>query len=189
MRIRFTWQPDEWHEAVQLASTVARRRRDVPMMTYGVLGMLSLGAVGDLFSFLQSRHVQNPGADIFLGGAFTVAAGSGLVWLTRTGLQMRRVKQMPPVPKGQQQVAFQEAGWSTCSDPASDEPVVRPWQDLHMVRTGARVVVATGSASAFAAVPLRTLSIDEAGHLQRLFSRKLRPSSQDDLTTVSVATY
>ncbi len=153
----------------------------MPMMVYSILGIMSLGGIGDLFHFLQSRQIENAGGTMLLGGVCTAVAGGGLVWLTRTGLRKRDAKHLPPVPEGEQEAVFQESGWSVAASVSGVPTPMQPWTELHSSRSGPHTMVAVGASNTFAAVPLRALSPGEAGHLQRMLARKLRPSLQDDL--------
>ncbi len=54
--------------------------------------------------------------------------------------------------------------------------VLSPWSSMTSTREGRRVVVFLHDAG-FVGLPMRCLSDDQVGHVQRMMARKLRPAT------------
>ena len=175
MRIRYNWQPEEWREAVLLATSRPRRGTSIPL-PYVIVGIMSLGAVGDVVHAIrESGGMRFSGS---LAPVLLLAAGVtlGLLLLTRAAARRRHLDAMPAMPQAEQERGVGEDGWqSSAADEATrGTPALRSWSDLAEQRTGKRTLVLVGGTGSFAAVPLRALSDAQGGHLHRLVVRKLR---------------
>jgi hypothetical protein len=62
------------------------------------------------------------------------------------------------------------------ASPSSEKYSLSPWTDLTETRRGDRVVVFLHEGG-FSALPIRCLTEDQVGRMQRLISRKLRPQA------------
>ena len=188
MRVRYTWRPDEWREAVKLISTRPKAYRDTPMLTYALIGIMSLGALGDFFSDLH--HLPVPSlhgsiAPVVVGSAALTYGG----WhLLRRTLRRRLLGDLMNTPAGEQTVTLAEAGWSVQSGDAAEQPSeLRAWSELQDMRTGSKAMVAFGLDRRIVAVPVRALSVDEASYVYRMMVRKLKPSPRRPARALAVA--
>ena len=178
MKIRYTWQPEEWREAMLLATARPRRRKTLPF-PYLIVGIMSLGAVGDLVHVLRSTEPLRFTGSLAPVILLTAAVTSALLMLARAAERNKRVKRSPEMPVAEQELIVGEDGWTTAplnrSEANSAEALsrLRSWNDLREQRTGRRTLVLVGAPGSFAAVPLRALSETQGGHLHRLLVRKL----------------
>lgn len=185
MRIRYTWRPEEWREALLLASQGPRRGTKSmvatkSMVPYAMIGIMALGAVGEIANAVRSS------AQIDFAGSLApmLLLGAGIACIVLLFGQMagrnRRLRETPPMPTQEQELLLQEEGWASASAGELPAAPMRSWKELEEQRTGRRTLILVGPGDGpdrrFAAVPLRVLSTAQGGHLHRLVTRKLRPS-------------
>ncbi len=170
MNLKFQWEPDEWREALALASE-GPRRPAVPFMTYAVIGVMSLGAVGEVLNAVRTADSLDYSESIMPLLLFAGAVVIATQVYTR-GVRRQKAGPQVPMPTAEQQVLLTENGWriATAQEPAE----IRPWNELYEQRMGSRSLILVGNGDAFAALPLRALSDAQGSHLHRLLMRKLR---------------
>ena len=175
LEIRFTWQPGEWREAYLLSSGTEQDRVSAPIpMGYLILGLMALGGIGDLLRALCHEREQIMQDSLWpvllLVCVLFAVVAIGLAMVRRR----ERFREMPALPRGEQQVTVHELGWR-CAGGAStpDEPGVRGWGELRGLRASRRVVALLTCDGATVGVPLRALSADQTSWLERLLLRKV----------------
>ncbi len=173
---------------MKLISTRPRPYRDTPMLTYALIGIMSLGALGDFFSDIH--HLPLPSLHGSIAPVIVAAAALtyGGWHLLRYMLRRRLLGDLVNTPAGEQTVTLAEAGWSVQSgDDAEQCPELRAWSELHDMRTGSKAMVAFGLDRRIVAVPVRALSVDEASHVYRMMVRKLKPSPRTPARAFAVS--
>lgn len=171
MNFQFEWQPDEWREALLLASA-GPRRPPKPVMTYALIGMMCLGAGGEVMHALRGATFNDYGGSIMPMLLFTAAIVLALQIYARGANRSRRLRPIRPMPQDMQELVFTEDGWSCAS--LRQRAEFRPWDDLCEQRTGRQSLILVGEGNAFAALPLRALKRSQSSTLQRLLVRKLQ---------------
>ena len=174
MHLRFEWQAEEWREALLLASA-GPRRPPKPVMTYAIIGIMSMGAVGEVVQALRSATFSGYGGSLMPMLLFAGAIVLALKVYTRGASRTRQLRPLLPMPTEAQELVLSEAGWRAASADAPEavRSAVRPWQELCEHRTGERSLILVGPGNTFAALPLRALQGAQTGHLHRLLMRKL----------------
>lgn len=183
MRVVYEWTQSEWDEAVRLATAKKRRGSGVSAITYGVILVPLLGGAITGLINLHQHHMVIVGATILpmLLGLIVLCLA---LWIAGAKWRMRRMRAADPMPTGECEAVLQEGGWRFCSLTATEEVAVAetaatslmPWSSMTGTREGGRVMVFLHEAG-FAGVPMRCLSEDQVGHVQRMMARKLRPQS------------
>lgn len=175
MRIVFTWQPNEWRELYLLTTTEPERRSaSAPSMSYLVVGVMALGGLADVVHTLRrSRDTGLHGTllPVLLGIALLLGAVLLGLHLLRN---RQRLRSLPALPTGEQQVVLQEAGWKAGPAIAS-QAEVRPWNELEGQRRGETVVALLTRDGQIAGFPLRAVEEEQGGSAHRLLIRKLAP--------------
>lgn len=173
MNLRFQWEPEEWREAVMLASE-GPRRPPKPVMTYAIIGIMSLSAVGEIANAVRSASFSDYSNSLMPMVLFVVAIIMAVQVYTRAANRSRAGRFIAPMPTEEQHVVMNENGWHTAAVHEAPGARIRPWEELTEQRTGTRSLIVLGQGDAFAAVPLRVLSANQGGHLQRLLMRKVQ---------------
>ncbi|GAA3751688.1 hypothetical protein [Terriglobus aquaticus] len=173
MVVRFTWRPAEWREAYLLSRMEEDRSEGVPM-AYLIAGLMGLGGVGDLFRALSGKHDEmlhdRLWPALLLVSALALAVMAALALFRRR----ERLRQLPAVPRGEQQVTLHEMGWGAASDAAGrSAAAVRGWSELRGLRTSRRVLALLTRDGQAVAVPLRALTKDQGSWVERLLLRKV----------------
>jgi|GEM_PF-3271170 len=191
MRVVYQWTQKEWDEAMRLATERRRRRDGIPGTTYAVILVPLVGAfVSGLLNLRHEGALSSAGMVIQLLLGLAVLCSilwiAGVVWK-----RQRRKAAAAPMPMGKCEAILQENGWcfrvaeheNATDDATSDihlnaraESSLSPWTNLTGTRRGNRVVVFLHE-DGFSALPIRCLTDDQAGHMQRLVTRKLRPQT------------
>ena len=175
MRIVFTWQPKEWRELYLLTTTEPRRRgASAPSMSYFVVALMALGGVGDVVHTLRtSRGAGFHGTLLpaLLGVALLLGAVLLIVHLRRG---RKRLRNLPPLPPGEQQLVLQETGWRAGIVEDADA-AVHPWRELQGQRLGETVLALITRDGQIAGVPLRAMDEEQGSSVHRLLVRKLAP--------------
>lgn len=183
MRAVYQWTQKEWDEAMRLATERRRRRGGIPGTTYAVILVPLVGAsVSGLLNLRHEGALSSAGAVIqlllVLAGLCFILWVAGAVWK-----RQRRKAAAVPMPTGECEAILQESGWCFRSADREDatkdtqtESLLSPWTNLTGTRRGNRVVVFLHDGG-FSALPIRCLTDDQAGHMQRLITRKLRPQT------------
>ncbi|MEG9431158.1 hypothetical protein [Terriglobus sp. ADX1] len=187
MRIVYHWTQREWDEAVRLATERQRRSGGIPGTTFAVILIPLVGAsLSGLLSLRREGALVGTGIVIplLLGlvGLCVILWIAGMAWK-----RQRRKATAAPIPTGECEAILQESGWcfrvpqhedatSGINLNAQAEPSLSPWTSLTETRRGNRVVVFLYEGG-FSALPIRCLTDDQAGHMQRLITRKLRPQT------------
>ena len=174
MRFRYSWTERDWREAVTLASQ--RKRSGTPLngMTYVILLVPMIGAMGDVIAEVrQSGQFTRQSAIVPLLLVSCSVISVVLLYLTRLRAQ-RRMQAKFAMPTLEHEAILQESGWLV-ADAGATAPL-QPWSDVLASRRGASVVVLLRN-DGFDAIPTRTLTAEQAGHLKRLITRKLRPAA------------
>lgn len=173
MVVRFTWRPGEWREACLLARMQQNAERSVPM-AYLVAGMMLLGGAGEALRAMNgSRDALLQDSllpALLLVGALALSVGLAMPYFRRRGV----LRELPAVPRGEQQVTLHELGWSAPLEP--EQPAggaVRGWSELLGLRTGRRVLTLVTRDGRPVGVPLRALSRDQGDWVERLLLRKV----------------
>ncbi len=155
-----------------LLATDRPRRAGGVSMAYLVVGVMSMGALGNVFRALRrsgGMALSGSLAPVLLLAALLTG---GLMLLSHLRSRRRRLKAGPSMPEQEQELVLGEEGWQSSE---SDAPgPLRPWAELRERRTGRSSLVLIGNTGSFAAVPLRALSESQGGHMHRLLVRKLR---------------
>lgn len=172
MNLRFQWEPEEWHEAVMLASA-GPRRPPRPVMTYAVIGIMSLSALGEIANAVRSANFSDYGNSLMPMVLFAVAIVAAAQLYARAAGRSRCARLIAPMPTEEQHLVMNEHGWHTAAVHEAPGARIRPWEELSEQRTGERSLILLGQGDAFAAVPLRVLTANQGGHLRRLLMRKL----------------
>lgn len=200
MRVVYEWTQSEWDEAVRLAAAKKRRGSGVSAITYGVILVpLIGGAITGLIN-LRQHHMVIMGATILplLLGLLALCV---VLWIMGMKWRMQRLRAAAaPMPNGECEAVLQEGGWRFCavateraavletvaatefstgevSAAAATPAPLKPWSSMTGTREGRRVVVFLHG-EGFAGLPMRCLTDDQVGHVQRMMARKLRPSPQ-----------
>ncbi|WP_047491812.1 hypothetical protein [Terriglobus sp. TAA 43] len=191
MRVVYQWTQAEWDEAMRLATERQRHRGGIAGTTYAVILVPLVGA--SLSGLLSMRH---QGALTGAGVELPLLLGMGglcvILWIVGMVLKRRRRKAAAaPVPTGKCEAILQESGWcvrAADQEDAADNTHSRihlkaqteysllPWTSVTGTRRGNRVVVFLHE-EGFSGLPIRCLTEDQAGHMQRLIARKLRPQT------------
>ncbi len=172
MNLTYEWQPEEWREALLLASA-RPRRSSKPVMTYGVVAMMALGAMGELVNAVRSSVQADYSGSLVPMLLFAAAVVAAMQLYARAVNRRKSLGTPASMPAGQQQLVLAEGGWRATPADGGGEAEVRPWKDLQEQRTGRRSMILLGQGNTFAALPLRVLSASQGGHLHRLLIRKL----------------
>lgn len=199
MRVVYEWTQSEWDEAVRLATERRRRRGSVSSITYAVILVPLIG--GSIAGLINIRHNETLGiAGTILPMLLGLVALCIVLWTVAMKWRMQRLRAAAePMPTGECEALLQEGGWRFCVLAAAEEEVVAleavettetsggeptvtatgpaalmPWSSITGTREGRHVVVFLHEAG-FAGVPMRCLSEDQVGHVQRMMARKLRP--------------
>lgn len=145
-----------------------------PMMTYAVIGIMSMGVVGEVVNAVRSASFSDYGQSIMplvlFVGAIVIAAQV----YTRAATRKRSMHAARPMPTEEQHLVLNESGWHAAAVHEAEGATIRPWEELVEHRTGEHSLILVGPGSAFAAVPLRVLSSNQFSHLRRLLLRKLQ---------------
>lgn len=197
MRVVYQWTQAEWDEAMRLATERQRRRSGIPGTTFAVILVPLVGASLSGLVSLQ-REGALTGAGIELPLLLGLAALCAILWIGGVAWKrQRRRATATPVPVGECEAILQESGWcfrtADCEEAtdsmaagihlnAQAEYSLSPWTGLTGTRRGNRVVVFLHEGG-FSALPIRCLTEDQAGHLQRLITRKLRLQTGRSATT------
>ncbi len=172
MQLHYEWEPEEWREALTLASA-GPGRPGKPVMTYAVVCIMAAGSLGELVNAVRaSTQAQFSGSLLPLllfAAAIVVAAQI----YTRAITRQRRLAPLPTMPQGTQHMHLSEGGWRVAHVDAICHETERPWTDLQEQRKGRRSLILLGVGNTFAALPLRVLSATQGSHLHRLLKRKL----------------
>ncbi|WP_419804993.1 hypothetical protein [Terriglobus sp.] len=174
MVVRFTWQRKEWREAYLLSTTMLDRTAGPVPMGYLILGLMAMGGVGELARSLRpSREAVLE--DSFLPVLLLVGALCACVAMALAVTRRHdRFRGLPAVPEGEQQVTVHELGWRAAPGAhTSPEQQVRAWSEVQGLRTGRRVLTLLTCDGDTVSVPLRALSADQGGWLERLLLRKV----------------
>lgn len=172
MQLLYEWEPEEWREALMLASA-GPRRSPKPVMTYAVISMMAAGSLGELVNAVRaSREAQFSGSLLPLL-LFAAAIVVAMQIYTRAVARRRRLRPLPAMPKGPQHVLFSEEGWRVAPADAARQEEARPWAELQEQRKGRYSLILLGAGNTFAALPLRVLNATQGGFLNRLLIRKL----------------
>ncbi|MEZ2347775.1 hypothetical protein [Terriglobus sp. RCC_193] len=191
MRVVYQWTQAEWNEAMRLATERQRGRGGIPGTTYAVILVPLVGAA--LSGLLNLRHKGAwTGAGIVVQLLLGLAALCAILWIVgMIWKRQRRRATATPLPTGECEALLQESGW--CFRAPSHEDAVTeaasgihlnaqaeyslsPWTSLTGTRRGNRAIVFLHEGG-FSALPIRCLTEDQAGHMQRLITRKLRPQT------------
>jgi hypothetical protein len=172
MQLNYEWEPEEWREALSLASAGPRRPAK-PVMTYAVVSIMAAGAVGELVNAVRASSQAQ-----FSGSLLPLLLFAGAVVLamhiyTRAVTRRRRLGPLPTMPQGTQHMQLSEDGWRVAPADAIHHEMERPWTDFQEQRKGRRSLILLGVGNTFAALPLRVLSASQGGYLHRLLIRKL----------------
>lgn len=201
MRVVYQWTQAEWNEAMRLAMERQRRRGGIPGMTYAVILIPVIGAsLSGLLNLRREGKLAEAGIVLPLLLALAALCATlliaGMLWA-----RQRRQAAASPVPTGDCEAILQENGWcfrvtafgnanvrTTIGGVRSGidladqvEISLSPWTSLTGTRRGNRVVVFLHE-EGFSALPIRCLTEDQAGHMQRLITRKLRPQTERSLS-------
>ncbi len=171
MHLRYTWEPEEWREALLLASA-GPRRPPKPVMIYAVVCMMSLGAVGELFNALRSSVAPDYSGSLLPMLLFAAAVVVAMQVYTRAASRNRALRPLAAMPDGEQELLLSEGGWRAVCAGDLDAGQMRSWGELRERRMGQRSMIMVGRGNAFAAVPLRALTATQGSHLHRLLVRK-----------------
>jgi len=188
LRITYEWTEREWDEAVGVATRKPARGAPLPSMIYALVGIPLLGAAGDLISLVRaSGRVSLAGSLLPLLLVLFALTAAALIVARRR--RRRQRDGVCPMPRGTREMVLQEAGWrftrlqpqallpseaSAGLAPSSGAPLaLRSWSDVVEARQGNGVVVLV-HLDGFDAVPGRSLTPEQAGHLHRLVMRKMR---------------
>ncbi|SDF82925.1 hypothetical protein [Terriglobus roseus] len=194
MRVVYQWTQAEWDEALRLATERQRRPGGIPGMTYAVILVPLVGAsLSGLLSLRREGKLTDAGLEVplllGLAALCVVVWIAGMIWK-----RQRRKAAAAPVPTCDCEAILQESGWcfripnredargtiramsSRIDIAAQAESLLSPWTSLTGMRRGNRVVVFLHEGG-FSALPIRCLTEDQAGHMQRLITRKLRPQT------------
>lgn len=198
MRVVYEWTQSEWDEAIRLAAAKKRRGSGVSPLALGaVVVPLIGGGITGLLS-LRQHHAS-------VVSQWVVLAILGLLvllialWIAGRMWRMRVLRsRAQPMPMGECEAVLQEGGWRFCAIASQTEtvavvetivaaeatenetptaatpPTLTPWNSMTSTREGRRVMVFLHT-EGFAGMPMRCLSEDQVGHLQRMMARKLRP--------------
>ena len=198
MRVVYEWTQSEWNEAVRLAAERRRRGGSVSAITMGVILVPLIG--GGITGLINLQHKETPGTT---GTILLIALGlialCLVLWMLGRTLRMRHLLAAAgPMPVGECEAVLQEGGWRFCALATATEETtplqtvaatetpegetvittatatLTPWSSMTGARDGRRVVVFLHE-EGFAGVPLRCLTDDQVGHVQRMMARKLRP--------------
>lgn len=194
MRVVYQWTQAEWDEAMRLATERQRRRGGISGTTYAVILVPLVGAsLSGLLSLQREGALTGAGSEIplLLGLAILCATIwiAGMIWK-----RQHRKATATPIPVSECEAILQENGWcfrvlrpeapNMANDASSGgihlhaqaESSLSPWTNLVGTRRGNRVVVFLHDGG-FSALPIRCLTEDQAGHMQRLIARKVRPQT------------
>lgn len=183
MRVVYQWTQKEWDEAMRLATERQRRRGGIPGTTYAVILVPLVGAsISGLLNLRHEGALSSAGTVIQLLLALAVFCAIlwvvGMVWK-----RQRRKAAAAPMPTGECEAILQENGWcfrsadqENATNDTQKESSLSPWTSLTGTKRGNRVVVFLHDGG-FSALPIRCLTDDQAGHMQRLITRKLRPQA------------
>ena len=139
-------------------------------MCYVVVGIMMLGGFGELANAL-GNHRDAMVHDSLVPALLLVSALVLSVGVTLSVVRRReRFRGQPNVPAGEQQVTLHELGWRA---EGANGAEVRGWSDLRGLRTGRRVLTLLTCDGTTVAVPLRALTADQEGWLERLLLRKV----------------
>lgn len=191
MRVVYQWTQKEWDEAMRLATERQRRRGGIPGTTFAVILVPLVGAsLSGLVSLRREGALNGTGIEIPL--LLGLAGLCGILWIAAIiWKRQRRKAAAAPIPTGECEAILQENGWCfrvpECEADTDDtpsgihlnaqaEPSLSPWTNLTGTRRGNRVVVFLHEGG-FSALPIRCLTDDQAGRMQRLITRKLRPQT------------
>ncbi|SEC03733.1 hypothetical protein [Terriglobus roseus] len=184
MRITYQWTEREWDQAVCVATRKATRGTALPGMVYPLIVIPLCGAVGDLISLLRPPGRANLAGSILPLLLLLSAITAGIL-ISVSRLRRRRQRNgASPMPDGVREMVLQESGWrfhafGPHADPSTLEPLpqrLRPWTELLDARQGSGVIVLLHR-DGFEAVPAKSLTPEQAGHLHRLVMRKLKPAA------------
>lgn len=185
----------------------------LPGLTVALLAILLLGGVIDLVSTIRTSHgitLRGSLVPLLLLLMAAVAAVLAVLGVRRR----RRISSEHCMPLGQCEVVLQESGWGVreelpatdretaanivaieatapeeltpakAENPAATIPAaLRPWADMVETRQGNRVIVFLRR-DGFDALPTRSITPEQGGHIHRLVIRKLRPSVQQTSPSV-----
>jgi hypothetical protein len=188
MRVSYRWTEQEWHEAVRLAERRKVRRPGLPGMTYALVGIPLLGALLDLRSTLRENSGITLAGSILPLLLLLIAFAAAALLSVAAMRRRRRSASAQTMPAGERELVMQEGGWR-CDCPVGSsrerEPgietglpalrALRPWSDVVEARQGGRVIVLV-LRNGFEAVPTRSLTPEQGGHMHRMVTRKLRPT-------------
>lgn len=172
MHLQYEWKPEEWREAQQLASA-GPRRAPKPVMTYAMVGIMSMGCVGELVSAVRASNDTQFSGSLLPLLLFVAAVVAAAQIYARGAKRRRRVRPLPAMPRGSQQLMFSERGWQTAPGDAAVTGRARPWTEFREQRKGRRSLILLGGEGVYAALPLRVLSTTQGSYLHRLLIRKL----------------
>ncbi len=170
MQLRFEWEPEEWREALLLASA-GPRRPPKPVMTYAIIALMSMGAVGEVVNAIRSTTAADYSGSLVPMLLFAGAIVVAVQIYTRAASRTRQLRPLVPMPTEEQELLLSEGGWRAAA--ARQEAELRPWSDLCEQRTGRHSLILVGRGNTFAALPLRALKGAQGNHLHRLLVRKL----------------
>ena len=172
MQVLYEWEPEEWREAVMLASA-GPRRAPKPVMTYAVIGIMAVGCMGELVNAVRASTEAQFSGSLLPLVLFAGAVVMAMEIYARALARRRRLRPLPTMPKGPQNMLFhEEGGRMVPAEGAEDEPE-RSWTELQEQRRGRRSLILLGAGNVFAALPLRVLNAAQVSHLHRLLVRKL----------------
>jgi len=141
-------------------------------MTIALIVLPLLAAISDLIAALHKS-----GGQITLRAAIVplillgIALLAALLMFGASATTARRNRIRAGAAPADHEAIFQETGWRILSP--DTEPTLRPWADITESRRGNRVLVLM-RIDGFDAVPTSDLTEEQAGHLQRLLTRKVK---------------
>jgi hypothetical protein len=154
-----------------------------------------VGATGDIYTNIRGEGELSLSEMVLPLLLVCLAAVATAFWAATQRWKRRRVIAQHAMPAGEWEATLQENGWNlhpaAIAEPAFDPASLterasgtapasgplRPWSDLRGFRRSRRALVLLRE-DGFVALPLRALTEDQDGHLQRLLTRKLRPPSR-----------
>ncbi len=172
MQLHFEWEPEEWREAILLASA-GPRRSPQPVMTYAAISIMAAGSLGELVNAVRASSEAQFSGSLLPLLLFAAAVIVATEIYTRAVARRRRLRPLPAMPRGPQLLLFHEEGWRIAAASVAEHEAERPWTDLQEQRKGRRSLILLGAGNIFAALPLRILNPTQGGSLQRLLVRKL----------------
>ena len=172
MQLLYEWEPEEWREALMLASA-GPRRSPKPVMTYAVICIMAAGSLGELVNAVRASSQAQFSGSLLPLLLFAAAVIAAMEIYARAGARRKRLRPLPGMPKGPQHMLFSEHGWHLAPASTVHNATQRPWTDLQERRQGRRSMILLGSNGTFAALPLRVLNATQGGSLHRLLIRKL----------------